>query len=136
MGYYYAGDRARAEEILVPLRRNLPMELRAQAVLASLLAAREATSDAQTLVKAILNSGYVDHHVAYSLGAAYAQLGEFADAQRWLAQAARTGFPCYPWFARDPLLNPLRSDPEFQGFMKELQDSWRARYALYGAAPK
>jgi TolB-like protein len=136
MGYYYAGDRARAEEILVPLRQSTPIELKAQAVLASFLAARQDITSARTLVKAILDSGYVDHHLAYSLGAAYAQLGELADARRWLAEAAHTGFPCYPWYARDPLLNPLRSDPEFQGFMMELGDSWRAQAARYGAAAK
>jgi TolB-like protein len=136
MGYYYAGDRARAEEILVPLRQRTPIELKAQAVLAGFLAARQDGRSARTLVKAILDSGYVDHHLAYSLGAAYAQLGELADARRWLAEAAHTGFPCYPWYANDPLLNPLRRDPEFQRFMTEFHDSWRAEAARYGAAAK
>lgn len=134
--YYYAGDRARAEEILRPMHGNSPAELKAPAVLASFLAARHANGEALQLVKAVLDRGYVDHHLAYSLGAAYAQLGEFADARRWLAEAARTGLPCYPWYARDPLLDPLRSDPEFQQFMTELQDSWRAQAARYAAGAK
>jgi TolB-like protein len=134
MGYYYAGDHARAEEILVPLRSNSPVDRKAQAVLASFRAARHSDADARALVKAILDSGYVDHHLAYSLGAAYAQLGEFPSARRWLADAASTGFPCYPWYASDPLLRPLQGDPEFQRFMRELQGSWRAEAARYGAA--
>ena len=44
----------------------------------------------------------MDHHVSYSLGATYAQLGDLPEANRWLAEAARTGFPCYPWYAAGP----------------------------------
>jgi TolB-like protein len=136
LAYYYAGDKARAEKILVPLGGSSPVDRKAQAVLASFLAARHANSDARRLVKAILDSGYVDHHLAYSLGAAYAQLGDLVDARHWLTEAAHTGLPCYPWYAKDPLLDPLRSDPEFQRFMMQLQDSWRAEAARYGAALK
>jgi serine/threonine protein kinase/tetratricopeptide (TPR) repeat protein len=134
MGYHYAGESARAEEILLPSRGNSPVDRKAQAVLASLFAARGAHARARTLIKTIVDSHYVDHHLAYSLGAAYAQLAEFAHARRWLAQAARTGFPCYPWYAKDPLLDPLRSDPEFQRFLAALQSSWRAQAARYGSA--
>jgi len=88
----------------------------------------------RALVKTILDSGYMDHHIAYSLGAAYAQLGDLSEAKRWLGKAAETGLPCYPWHARDPLLNPLRSDPEFQRFLSGLQNSWRRLAAHYGAA--
>jgi hypothetical protein len=131
--YYYTGDAKRAEEILT-LGGNTPGDRRSQAVLASLIAARHATSEARALVKAILDGGFMDHHIAYSLGATYAQLGDFAEARRWLADAARTGLPCYPWYARDPLLDPLRSDPEFQRFLSGLQNSWRMLAARYAAA--
>ncbi len=131
--YYYTGDAKRAEETLT-LRGNTPGDRRSQAVLASLIAARHATSEARALVKAILDGGFMDHHIAYSLGATYTQLGDFAEARRWLADAARTGLPCYPWYARDPLLDPLRSDPEFQRFLSGLQNSWRMLAARYPAA--
>jgi len=130
---YYTGDAARAEEILT-LRGSTPGDRRAQAILAILLAARHANSEARALVKTIQDGGFMDHHIAYSLGATYAQLGDFAEARRWLAEAARTGLPCYPWYARDPLLDPLRSDPEFQRFLSGLQNSWRTLAARYGAA--
>jgi hypothetical protein len=35
-------------------------------------------------------------------------------AHRWLRIAADTGFPCLPFFERDPLLEPLRKRPDFQ----------------------
>ena len=50
----------------------------------------------------------MDHHVAYSLGAAWAQLGDVRASVRWLQQAADTGFPCYPWLLHDTLLDPVR----------------------------
>jgi Flp pilus assembly protein TadD len=121
--YYYTGNATRAEETLARLPSNTTSDRRAQAVLASLLAARHANAEARALVKTILDGGYMDHHIAYSLGATHAQLGDFSEATRWLEKAAETGLPCYPWHARDPLLNPLRSDPEFQRFLSGLENS-------------
>jgi len=132
LAYYYTGDSARAEEILA-LRGSTPGDRRSQAVLASLVAARHAQPEAKALVKAILDGGFMDHHIAYSLGATYAQLADFAEARRWLAEAARTGLPCYPWYARDPLLDPLRSDTEFQQFLGGLKNSWQTTASRYGA---
>ena len=37
------------------------------------------------------------------------QLGEAAAAVKWLQRAADTGFPSYPWVARDPMLTTIRS---------------------------
>jgi hypothetical protein len=31
----------------------------------------------------------------------------------WLRIAADTGFPCVPWFERDPWLEPLRRRPDY-----------------------
>jgi TolB-like protein len=133
MAYYYAGDKVRAEQILASLRGNSGGALNAQALLASFLAARSAGDEARPLIKAVVDAGPISHHAAYSLGAAYAQLGEFAEARRWLADAARRGFPCYPWYARDPLLDPLRSDPQFRRFMMDLRASWQVFAGRYGA---
>jgi hypothetical protein len=70
----------------------------------------------------------MDHHVAYSLGAAEAQLGRPGNAIKWLRTAVETGFPCYPWVARDSLLDPIRSDPGFRSFLDALRTDYdRAR---------
>jgi hypothetical protein len=116
------------------LRGNTTSDRRAKAVLASLLAARGVSSEARALIKTIQDSGLTDHHIAYSLGAAYAQLGDFAQAKRLLGDAARTGLPCLPWYERDPLLDPLRRDPDFQQFLSGLRDSWKVLAARYVAA--
>ena len=65
--------------------------------------------------------GYRDHHVAYSLGATYAQLGEFEAATRWLRTAADTGFACPPFYERDPLLEPVRRHGDYAALSEYLR---------------
>ncbi|PYX66963.1 MAG: hypothetical protein DMG74_02055 [Acidobacteria bacterium] len=79
---------------------------------------------------------YLDHHIAYSMGVAYAQLGDFTEARRWLARSTETGFPCYPWFAHDPLLKPLRDDAGSLSFLNQLREVWDANRKRYGPSPK
>jgi len=70
--------------------------------------------------------------VAYSLGTAYAQLARPGEAVTWLRTAADGGFPCFPWFAADPLLEPIRRDLGYLQFIADLRarfDQARARYS-------
>jgi tetratricopeptide (TPR) repeat protein len=131
--YHYQGERERAEAMLAGLRGGAQAEQRARATLACFLAARGRRAQAESLLRVVLTSAYMDHHVAYAIGAAYTQLGERAPALKWLSRAVETGLPCYPLFEHDPLLDPLRGDPEFRRFMAELQKSWEAAKARYGA---
>ena len=96
-----------------------------------MLAATGHRDEAARLADRVAHGPLIDHHVAYSLGAAYAQLGNAQEALRWLDQATRTGFPCYPWFVRDPLLQPLRSDARFTALVERLRvqhDGWVGRW--------
>lgn len=75
----------------------------------------------------------MDHHVAYSLGAAWAQLGDAPVAVKWLQQAADSGFPCYPSLMQDTLLDPIRRAPEFSALLDRLRRRYEedaARYPL------
>jgi hypothetical protein len=74
----------------------------------------------------------MDHHVAYSLGAAWAQLGDASAAVKWLQQAADSGFPCFPSVARDPLLDPIRGDREFTALLNRLRQRFERDTARYG----
>ena len=136
MASYYAGPPERAEVMMESLGKSAQAQTkrRSQASLASFLAARGERTKARALIEDAAAGPYMDHHVAYSLGAAHAQLGQPVEARRWLAQAARTGLPCYPWYERDPLLAPLRNDPPFQAFLAGLKDTWNANRARYGGA--
>jgi len=115
LAYYYTGSVDRARRMLEALAnsRSASTAARAGAALAGVAAAEGDVSDARHVVDRVLKETYRDHHVAYSLGAAYAQLGDFTMATRWLRTAADTGFPCLPFFEHDPLLEPLRVRPEF-----------------------
>ena len=86
---------------------------------------------ARARVIAIEAGPYMDHHVAYSLGAAWAQLGDAAASVKWLQQAADTGFPCFPWLLRDPLLEPIRSDPRFTTLLDRLRQRYEQDVARY-----
>ncbi|HET6850835.1 MAG TPA: winged helix-turn-helix domain-containing protein [Pyrinomonadaceae bacterium] len=132
--YYYHQERDRSEQILEKLRASNSAEehVRAQASLASFLAARGERKRADQLLKEIAGSAYMDHHAAYSIGAAYAQLGRPEEAVKWLTRAVETGLPCYPWFEKDPLLDSLRASPDFQRLMGNLKKYWESvntRYA-------
>jgi serine/threonine-protein kinase len=129
---FYLGDRARAQDVLANVRRpDGRPDTRSQASLAGVLAANGRRGEAEKTVRAVLDSGYMDHHVAYALGAAEAQLGRPANAVKWLRSAAETGFSVYQWVQRDSLLDPIRSDPAFQALVTALRadyDRARTRY--------
>ena len=127
LSVFYAGDRQKGQELLAAVRHpDGRIDQRSQASLAGVLAANGRRDDAERTIRAILDSGYMDHHVAYGLGAASAQLGRPGDAVKWLRTAAETGFPCYPWIDRDALLDPIRSDAAFQTFMTGLRADYNA----------
>ncbi len=124
LAYYYSGsiDRGRAMLESLVSHRSASTAARAGAALAGILAAQGESPAARTYVDRVLKAEYRDHHVAYSLGAAYAQLGDLKESQRWLHTAADTGFPCLPWFERDPLLQPLRRLPEFSTLLEYVRE--------------
>jgi len=115
LAYYYSGSLERGRTMLESLAgsRSAATAARAEAALAAVLGAEHALDAARGHIDRVLALGYRDHHVAYSLGTAYGQVGDRDAAYRWLRIAADTGFPCLPFFERDPLLDPLRHQTEF-----------------------
>jgi hypothetical protein len=105
--------------------------MRARSSLASFTAFRGDRTSAERLIGEVTGSGYMDHHVAYSLGAAYAQLGRLEEARSWLDRAATSGFPRYPWYLRDPLLEPFRRDSSGRAFLERLRAQWNAAKTRY-----
>ena len=118
---YYAGDVSGAREILGSIRRGDRLDVRAQASLASVEAAIGLHDEARARLVGIMRGSQLDHHVAYSIGAALAQLGDVDGSVRWLTRASDTGFPCYSWFERDKLLDPLRQHPQFVELLRRLK---------------
>jgi hypothetical protein len=67
------------------------------------------------------------HHAQYDLACIHALAGESDAAVERLAAAADNGYPCGPFFARDPLLASRRGNPRFEGLLR--LDAERGRYA-------
>ena len=127
---FHVGRGADAEELLRKPGGGETRQARTTAVLASLLAATGRASESRDAIERA-TEGLIDHHVAYSIGVAYAQLGERAKAMTWLQRAIETGFPCYPFFVSDPWLAPLRNDASFRALLHELESKhaeWQKKY--------
>src|SRR5207247_7477140 len=64
------------------------------------------------------------HHTEYAIACAYAAMNRRREALIWFQKTIKDGFPCYPYFEKDPLLDPLRHEPAFQSSMRSLQATW------------
>ncbi|HEX9346824.1 MAG TPA: tetratricopeptide repeat protein [Gemmatimonadales bacterium] len=85
--------------------------------------ATRAAADIRTAIEK--GRGFIHfHHTAYNIASVYALLDQPQRALYWLRQAAEGGWPCYPYFARDPNLDHIRSDPELIAFMRQLKAQW------------
>jgi eukaryotic-like serine/threonine-protein kinase len=135
LAQFYSGDVAAARTTLAAVKRAGRPDVRSQAVLAGIEAAADDRDAARARALAIERGAYMDHHVAYSLGAAWAQLGDVAASVKWLQQAADTGFPCYPWLARDTLLDPVRRAPAFEALLNRLRQRYEEDTTHYRPGP-
>lgn len=61
------------------------------------------------------------HHMAYSIGSAYAMMNDPSDALYWLEEAVRNGLPCAPLLRTDPNLASLKSSANFQTLIQEAE---------------
>jgi TolB-like protein len=96
---------------------------------AMVLALRGRRAEAQALVDEIAAAGgpkqaSTYHHDTYELAAVEAQLGHLDQALDWLRKTVQGGMPSYLLISRDPLLDPLRSDPGFLRLVGELRPRW------------
>jgi len=72
------------------------------------------------------------HHYTYDLARIYALDGKNEEALKWLRKTVNEGFPCYPLFARDSFLDPIRKDPAFIQFMTEMKTRWEGYGREFG----
>jgi serine/threonine-protein kinase len=131
--FFYLNQPERAISMLTKWHTPTVNGRRADAGRACFLAALGRKAEAQELLTTITSTTYKDHHLAYSIGAALAQLGNMPEAIRWLRKAVDEGFVCYPWYARDPMLKPLSGDAEFQRMMQQMRATWEQNKARYGS---
>ena len=68
----------------------------------------------------------------WGVGRIYALDGKSEEALKWLRVTAKEGFPCYPLFARDSFLDPIRKDPAFLQFLDEMKTRWEGYQREFG----
>ncbi|MFY9552690.1 MAG: protein kinase [Thermoanaerobaculia bacterium] len=120
---------AEASQVMERILKN-PPETEVHATHAVLLARRGDRKGAEEAIAGSIQLGKGlghFHHAEYDIGTAYATMGEKVEALSWLRRAAADGFPCYPLFRKDPLLDPLRTDPAFKAFLEEMKADWERR---------
>ena len=97
------------------------------AMQALLLADSGRRSEAERMIQVAIKKGEGFghfHHTAYAVGSAYALMNKPQQALKWLQMAADDGFPCYPMYESDPILNNLRKDPHFIEFLAQQKRQW------------
>ena len=82
------------------------------------------------LERKIRDRGVGDPEGTYKIAQAYAVLGDKTSAIRALRMSVESGFFSYPYLSKDPLLNDLRREPEFD----QILNSARQRHEAFKSA--
>jgi TolB-like protein/tRNA A-37 threonylcarbamoyl transferase component Bud32 len=112
-----------------------PADITAQAELVLLRALqgrhREAREQQGRVTKLARRSRYY-HHMTYILAQAAALAGDAGETARWLQETIDWGFPCYPMFSTDRMLDRVRNSPPVQAVLARLRVQWEGyRAALH-----
>lgn len=74
------------------------------------------------------------HHTQYDIACIHALGGDRDSALDWLRQAARNGYPCGPFFACDPFLQPLHGTKGFAALLEDVEAERQRCLAVYEGA--
>ena len=117
LGEYYLGNGAQATSHFDRAYELDPSLLHAQIGKAFSFGLKHQSQEGLKILhaaeKRINERGVTESEAIYKIGQAYSVLGDPVSAVRVLRQSIEGGFFPYPYIARDPLLNGLRSDPQF-----------------------
>jgi serine/threonine protein kinase len=129
---FYRGEKTAAHKLISELRRELADNMDVASTYAILLAAEGRRDEAMEQIRRAIRAGEGDdhhfYHAMYNIASAHALMGDRREALQWLRRRAEQS-PCYPLFERDPNLDNLRSDPEFQAWLGEMKALWERRRA-------
>lgn len=121
-----AGQREASSEVLHKTYQAFPDAALGQFARffgSAIMGDREAALAAATPL--VLEVGRSQSYLARDVGVSFGLVGENARALEWLRHTVDLGFFNYPFIAeRDPLLAPLRSDPEFESVAEAARRKW------------
>jgi serine/threonine-protein kinase len=72
-----------------------------------------------------LAAAQVDSEMAYRLATYFAVEGDESEALHWLRRAIYLGNENYPWFAKNPAWNRLKTHADFERILEDLKKSFR-----------
>ena len=78
---------------------------------------------------------FPDPEGRYYIGRGLVRIAQPEEALNLLDGAERDGFFCYPIFAHDPWLDPLRGNPRFVGILKRAEERMRNAQRAFDAHP-
>jgi len=78
---------------------------------------------------------FPDPEGRYYIGRGLVRVAQLEEALNMLDSAERDGFFCYPIFAHDPWLDPLRGNPRFVGILKRAEERMRNAQRAFDAHP-
>ena len=79
--------------------------------------------------------GFPDPEGMYYMGRSMAHVGEPDTALLGLTSAVDRGFFCYPFFVRDPWLDPVRGDARFIEVLRRAEGKWREAKRAFDEHP-
>jgi|SRR5579863_406551 len=118
LAYYYLNDTRRAEEEFDRAYALNPALLHSQIGRALTCGLRRQNVQGLELMGNIERSGNDDGEMLYKMVQAYAQLGDKRSSLRLLRRTIEANFYPYSYFGRDPLLEPVRREPEYPAVME------------------
>lgn len=137
--YESMGDLARAGEILEERLRRITMSdsWKQSGVAKNLLTMFAAVISGDTSVVEGLRKhrDFRDPEGLYFMGRCLARLGAYDDALDFLDKSERDGFFCFPAFARDAWLDPLRGEARFTDVLRRAESRMRAAAMAFAEHP-
>jgi eukaryotic-like serine/threonine-protein kinase len=89
--------------------------------------------DALELYDTFIN--FPDPEGLYYSGRSYVRIGALEQALALIDKSERNGFFCYPFFVRDPWLDPLRGDSRLNDVIRRAESKWREAKRAFESHP-
>jgi serine/threonine-protein kinase len=91
----------------------------------------ERTQAANLLKDDTLAAAEADSEMAYRLASYFAVEGDSSEALHWLRRAIYLGNENYPWFAKNPAWNNLKTNSDFDRILEDLKKAWRKNQKVW-----
>jgi len=131
LAYYYLKDRQRAGAEFERAFALNPKLIHAQMGRALQYAMEQRPAAGVELMKQIERTDSNDGEMVYKMAQVYAQLGDGRSSLRLLRRSIELSFSPYSYFLHDPLLDPVRTQPEYSAVIelaRQRQERFRQQF--------